>query len=40
MDPNIIKFSHGLVLSGTRKLSILLDFIATSFSNANIEGRQ
>ena len=38
MDPNITKFSHGLVLSGTRNLSIFLGFIATSFSNANTEG--
>jgi hypothetical protein len=38
MDPNITKFSHGLVLSGTRNLSIFIGFIATSFSNANIEG--
>ena len=38
MDPNITKFSHGMVLSGTRNLSIVLGFIATSFSNVNIEG--
>jgi len=37
MDPNIIKFSHGLVLSGTRNLSIFLTVIAISFSKANIE---
>jgi hypothetical protein len=38
MDPNITKFSHGLVLSGTRNLSIFLVVIATSFSKADIDG--
>jgi hypothetical protein len=38
MDHNITQFSCGLILSGTRNLSIFLGFIATSFSNVNIEG--
>ena len=38
MDPNITKFSHGMVLSGTRNLSIFLAVKATSFSKANIDG--
>ena len=38
MDPNITKFSHRLVLSDTRNLSIFLAVIAASFSKANIEG--